>query len=187
LRDRTDIHFVIAGSNGRSPAFHRSLAGRLARLSGLVPDVETVLRRRVAAEGLAGTVELVGHLEDPGPLIRSSDVLVFPSHHDGPGRSVIEAAIEGVPSVVALRHRVPDVVADGQNALIVPPHDPMALAAAIARLADEPALRVRLGAAAQAGAAARSDPVAVARRMVEIYREVLLNRETGSGRRPRPS
>jgi glycosyltransferase involved in cell wall biosynthesis len=187
LRHRTDIRFVIAGANGRSPAFHRSLNGRLAQVSGLVPDVETALRQRVAAGGLAATVELVGQLEDPGPLIRASDILVFPSHHDGPGRSVIEAAIEGVPSVVALRHRVEDVVVDGKSGLIVSPRDPAALAGAIVRLADDPALRSRLGAAAQAGAARRSDPTVVADRVVEIYREVMVSPGTGSGRRPRRS
>jgi glycosyltransferase involved in cell wall biosynthesis len=186
LRERTDIRFVIAGANGRSPAFYRSLPGRLAQVTGLVPDVESALRHRVASGGLAATVELVGHLEDPGSLIRASDILIFPSHHDGPGRSVIEAAIEGVPSVVALRHRVEDVVVDGESGLIVPPHDPPALAAAIARLADDPALRSRLGAAAQAGAARRSDPMVVAGRVVD-YREVMLSRGTGSGRRPRRS
>ncbi len=184
LGGRTDIEFVIAGANGRSPAFHRSPSGRLAQLSGLVPDVESDLRRRIAASGLEGTVRLVGHLEDPGPLIRSSDILVFPSHHDGPGRSVIEAAIEGVPSIVALRHRVEDVVVDGESGLIVPPRDPAALAAAIERLADDPALRSRLGAAARAGAATRSDPTVVAREVVAIYGDVLVSRGTGSCHRP---
>ncbi len=137
--------------------------------------------------GLRETVELVGYLEDAGPLLRSSDILVFPSHHDGPGRSVIEAAIEGVPSVVALRHRVEDVVADGDSGLIVPPRDPEALAAAIVRLADDPGLRSRLGAAAQRGAATRSDPFVVAARVVAIYREVMVSRGTGSAHRPTPS
>jgi glycosyltransferase involved in cell wall biosynthesis len=187
LRPRTDIRFLIAGANGRSRAFHRSRYGRLARVTGLIPDVETALRRRVTASGLDGTVELLGHVGDAASLLRSSDVLVFPSHHDGPGRSVIEAAIEGVPSVVALRHRFDDVVVDGETGLIVPPRDPGALAAAIARLADDPALRARLGAAARTHAAMASDPALGARRVVVIYREVMLSRETGSGRPPRRS
>ena len=180
LRGRTDIRFVIAGANGRSPAFHRSPSGRLAQVTGLIPDVESALQRRLASSRLEATVELVGQVEDPGPLIRSTDLLVFPSHHDGPGRSVIEAAIEGVPAVVALRHRVDDVVADGQTGLVVPPRDPAALAAAILCLADDPSLRSRLGAAARARAAERSDPAVVARRVVEIYRR-------RGDRRPRPT
>lgn len=49
LRDHPTIRFTIAGSNGRSAAFHASLAGRAARLSGLIPDVETALRSRIVA------------------------------------------------------------------------------------------------------------------------------------------
>jgi glycosyltransferase involved in cell wall biosynthesis len=173
LRDHPDIRFVVAGANGRSPAFHRSVRGRLAHVTGLIPDVESALRRRVVDAGLGGSVELVGRVVDPIDLVGSSDILVFPSHHDGPGRSVLEAATEGVPSIVALTHRVDDVVADEHTGLIVPPRDPVALAAAIARLAADPALRARLGAAARAKVAAQSDPQIVARRVVEIYREVV--------------
>ena len=39
---------------------------------------------------------------------------------------------------------VPEVVSDGENGLLVPPGDPAALAAAIARLFDDEALRQRL-------------------------------------------
>ena len=187
LRHRPDIRFLIAGANGRSRAFHRSGPGRLAHLTGLIPDVESALRRRVTAGGLEGTVELLGHVADAATLLRTSDILVFPSHHDGPGRSVIEAAIEGVPSVVALRHRFEDVVVDGQTGLVVPARDPAALAEAIARLADDPELRARLGAAARTHAATAFDPTAGARRVVDIYREVMLSRGTGSGHPPTPS
>ncbi|MEA2519306.1 MAG: hypothetical protein QOF49_1386, partial [Chloroflexota bacterium] len=136
LRAHPGVRFTIAGTNGRSAAFHRSLAGRLAQLSGLIPDVETALRRHVARTGLGASIELVGHVAEPAELLRASDILVFPSHHDGPGRSVLEAAVEGVPAVVALEHRIEDVVVDGVTGLIVPPRDPAALAAAIARLVD---------------------------------------------------
>ena len=187
LRARPDIQFVIAGANGRSPAFHRSLSGRLAHVTGLIPDVEAALRRRVLASDLGATVELVGHVPAAGAVIRGSDILVFPSHHDGPGRSVIEAASEGIPSVVALAHRVEDVVVDGETGIIVPPRDPAALAAAIVRLADDPELRTRLGANARGAVSARSDPTLVADRVVAIYRDVTLNRGTASAPRPTPS
>ncbi len=187
LRDRPDIQFVIAGANGRSPAFHRSLSGRLAQVTGLIPDVEAALRRLVLASDLGSTVELVGHVPTAGAVIRGSDIVVFPSHHDGPGRSVIEAASEGVPSVVALSHRVEDVVVDGETGIIVPPRDPAALADAIVRLADDPELRTRLGASARSAVAARSDPTLVADRVVAIYREVSINRGTASAPRPTPS
>ncbi len=173
LRDRPDIQFTIAGSNGRSPAFHRSWAGRAAHLSGLIPDVETALRRRVRDADLGHRVDLLGQVKNPTALLRATDILVFPSHHDGPGRSVTEAAFEGVPSIVALEHRIEDVVIDGVTGLVVPPYCPTAVAAAIVRLADDAPLRARLGAAARLAAMERSDPAVVARRIVTIYREIL--------------
>jgi glycosyltransferase involved in cell wall biosynthesis len=184
LRDHPGIRFTIAGTNGRSAAFHTSLAGRLAQVSGLIPDVETALRRHVAQAGLGDTIELVGHVADPAALLRASDVLVFPSHHDGPGRSVLEAAVEGLPAVVALEHRVEDVVVDGVTGVIVAPRDSAALAGAIARLAGDPALRTALGDAARLAATRDSDPALVAARVVAIYRDVLTCRagaEVGYG------
>ncbi len=78
-------------------------------------------------------------------MLAETDILVFPSHLDGPGRSVFEAGARGIPAVVALRHRIEDVVVDGETGLIVPERDPPALAEAIVRLADDAALRRRLG------------------------------------------
>jgi glycosyltransferase involved in cell wall biosynthesis len=176
LRGHPGIRFTIAGTNGRSATFHTSLPGRLAQLSGLIPDVESALRRHVAKAGLGESIELVGYVEEPAALLRASDILVFPGHSDGPGRSVLEAAVEGVPAVVALEHRVEDVVVDGVTGLIVPPRDPGALAAAIARLADDPALRTALGDAARLAATRHSDPRFVADRIVAIYRDVLARR-----------
>jgi glycosyltransferase involved in cell wall biosynthesis len=89
-------------------------------------------------------------------------------------------------SSASLLHLIAHLPRDASG-LIVPPRDPAALAGAIVRLADDPALRSRLGAAARAGAARRSDPTVVADRVVEIYREVMVSRGTGSGRRPRRS
>jgi glycosyltransferase involved in cell wall biosynthesis len=44
---------------------------------------------------------------------------------------------------------IPSILADGSEALLVPPGDPLAFAAAISRLLDDPQERARLGAAAQ--------------------------------------
>ena len=105
-----------------------------------------------------------------------SDILAFPSHLNGPGRAVFEAGIHGIPSIVALKDRVEDVVEDGVTGIIVPPRDPRRLADAIVRLADDPALRRRLGSAARARYAAQFEPAAVARQTLEVYRELTSGR-----------
>ncbi len=74
---------------------------------------------------------------------------------------VWQAMAAGRPVVTADTPGVREVLSDGVDALLVPPADPAALAAALARLAADPALRARLGAAAHAdlsGAAARPPP-----------------------------
>jgi glycosyltransferase involved in cell wall biosynthesis len=57
---------------------------------------------------------------------------------------------------------VREVLRDGHDALLVPPADPAALAAALIRLADDPALRARRGSAARATFVARGAPRAAA-------------------------
>jgi glycosyltransferase involved in cell wall biosynthesis len=74
---------------------------------------------------------------------------------------------------VALKDWVEDVVEDGVTGLIVPPRDPRRLADAIVRLVDDPALRRRLGSAARSRYAAQFEPAAAARRMLEVYRDLI--------------
>jgi glycosyltransferase involved in cell wall biosynthesis len=172
LRDRRDILFLIAGANSRPDTFHRSAAGRLAHLFGFAPDVEGAVRAWVERHQLEDTVHLLGRVEGVEQVLRRTDVLAFPSHLNGPGRAVFEAGMHGVPSIVALKDRVEDVVQDGVTGLIVPPRDPGRLADAVRRLADDPALRHRLGSAARTRYAAQFGAAAAADRMLEVYRRL---------------
>ena len=65
----------------------------------------------------------------------------------------MEAFSVGTPVVATAVGGVPEVVVDDENGLLVPPADPAALAAAIRRLAGDPALRARLSRGAEATAA----------------------------------
>ena len=63
-----------------------------------------------------------------------------------------------------------EVIHDGETGLIVPPRDASALAAAIARLLDDPALAGRLGAAARGLAVVRCGGTLMLDRMEAIFR-----------------
>jgi glycosyltransferase involved in cell wall biosynthesis len=171
LRDRRDIVFHIAGANSRPEAFHRSLRGRVLHLFGFAPDVESRIRRWIAEHRLGETMRLLGRVR-PAEVLDDTDVLVFPSHLDGPGRSVYEAGVRGIPAVVSLRHRVEDIVVHEETGLIVPERDPAALAQAIARLADDRDLRRRLGENARQRYRRQFDPAAGAGRMLSLYRRL---------------
>jgi glycosyltransferase involved in cell wall biosynthesis len=109
---------------------------------------------------------------EKGPYAET-DVLAFPSHLDALGRSVFEAGMRGIPSVVALKTRIEDIVRDGETGLVVPPRDPAALAAAIGRLAGDAGLRRRLGEAARSRYLKQFDPARAAAEVLSVYETVL--------------
>jgi len=73
------------------------------------------------------------------------DIFVYPSWHEGFGRSIMEAlAME--KAVVATRiGGIPDLVKDGENGFLVEPHNPTALADKIRELIDSKNLREKFG------------------------------------------
>lgn len=109
-------------------------------------------RQEAAQAGLAGQVEMPGwvDLAQAQALLAQATIFVLPSHVENLPVSVLEAASHGLPIIATPVGAVPDFFRDGENALLVPPADAPALAAALRRLLQDPALRARLGAAARA-------------------------------------
>jgi glycosyltransferase involved in cell wall biosynthesis len=78
------------------------------------------------------------------------------SLYEGLGRSVLETMLSGVPLVATAVDGVQEAVLSGERGgLLVPPSNPEALAAAAARLIDDPDLAVRLAKAGQSWAKER--------------------------------
>lgn len=148
-----------------------------ARCAIVGPDhgIAGRLRERIDALGLAGVVRVTGPI--PGPVVRiynACDVFVFPSRTNIEclGLSAIQAMACGRAVVATRIGGVPEVVHDGETGLLVPPGDPVALAAVLTALCADPALRHRLGTAARADALARFDRRQFAARVAAIYDEV---------------
>jgi glycosyltransferase involved in cell wall biosynthesis len=128
LKARPDLHFVFVGDGAERPAVE-AVRGRLKDPSRLL---------------------IAGHRDDPFLLMTAMDVYVQPSLNEGMGKTLVMAQAMGLPVVASRVCGIPDVVREGETALLVPPDDPTALAAAMGSLfADEP-LRERLGAAGRA-------------------------------------
>jgi glycosyltransferase involved in cell wall biosynthesis len=77
----------------------------------------------------------------------------------------------GLPVVTTGISGIPELVEDGSNGLLVPPDDADAVAAALLRLHDDPALAARIGAAGRETVARRFDGETLARQLAEIFRD----------------
>ena len=125
---------------------------RLPRVSAVVAGEgpqRDALERRARAEGIAERFLLPGWTNDVGRLLRGFDVFVLASRFEGLPLTLLEAMEAGLPIVATGVGGVGEAVADGETALVVPPEDPIALAAAIEALLADRELARRLGAAAR--------------------------------------
>lgn len=148
------------------------VGGRIYATAGSEVDPEAL--RRLAAElGMGERVGFTGFVDDPAAAMRALDVVVHASTQPEPfGLVIAEAMACGRPVVVSAAGGAGEIVREGADALGVPPGDADALAAAIRRLAEDAALRARLGAAGRARAERDFDRARLAREMVPIYRSL---------------
>jgi glycosyltransferase involved in cell wall biosynthesis len=125
----TSLELTLAG-DGPERRHLEALAERLQ------PD------QRVTFTGVVGQDEAL-------ELYRDADLFCLPSLSEGMPAVLIEAMACGLPVVTTRIDAIPELVSDGANGLLVEPGNADALAAALTRLAGDPGLRARLGAAAR--------------------------------------
>ncbi|MFN3649701.1 MAG: glycosyltransferase family 4 protein [Armatimonadota bacterium] len=97
--------------------------------------------------GLQERVRFLGFRADVPDLLGAADFFVLPSLSEGLPLSVLEAMSHRVPVVATRVGGIPEVMEHGRHGLLVPVNQPEALAAALRRLCESPALREELGAA----------------------------------------
>ena len=140
-------------------------------------DLRNELRSLIEATG--APVRLAGNLdrEAMADALAAADVVAIPSvvdragNVDGLPNTLLEAFAAGRAVVASRVAGIPDVVQHDVTGLLVPPKDPLALAAALERLRREPATRERLARAARETAVRRFTWDEAARRFEEGYAE----------------
>ena len=177
-----------------------ALVGRMLRSKGVLDAVAAI--RTLRAEGLAidlvlagasdpdsrdslGDAELralarepgitwLGHVGDVREVWRRAAIAVLPSSYgEGVPKALLEAASCGRPIVASDIPGCREVLVPGETGLLVPAHDVPALAKAIAALAGDAELRVRLGAAGRARVVAEFGEGAVAEQTLALIRSVI--------------
>lgn len=111
-----------------------------------------VLEARIAELGLGEHARLLGAID--GDAVRDrllgAHIFALASFHEPLGVAYMEAMSCGVPTIGTDAGGVPELIENGVSGVLVPPKDPHALAAAIARVADTPALAMALSQAGRA-------------------------------------
>jgi glycosyltransferase involved in cell wall biosynthesis len=123
------------------------------RIYGSGPE-RARLERMIAGYGLGEQVSLEGRTRKLGAAMAAGSLFVLSSRFEGFGMVLVEAMGKGLPVVSFDCPRGPsDIVADGEDGVLVPPEDVAALSRTVIALIDDPQRRRALAAAARVKAA----------------------------------
>ncbi len=141
-------------------------------------ELRASLEEKLRENHLGGRVVLAGYRTREVVLsaLKASDIFVMPSRQEGTPIALLEAAAMGVPILASACGGIPEMVSDGEQAILVPPGNPPMLAQGLLRLAKDPALRARLGQNAKAHVQQKFSIQAQVLATLEMYQKALANR-----------
>jgi glycosyltransferase involved in cell wall biosynthesis len=159
--------------------FHYRIVGGGPEAAGLQALIDEL--------GLRERVTLAGPLEQPELLAeyRAADIFLVPSiigrrgSRDGLPNVLLEAMACGIPAIGSKVAAIPEAIDDGRTGLLVPPADPGALAAAIARLAGDAELRRRFAVEGRALVQTKYSREVCMNRLAEILKRAIGGKTPG--------
>jgi glycosyltransferase involved in cell wall biosynthesis len=138
--------------------------------------------RFIEVSGLGDSVTVAGPRNDVPDCLRSSDIFIFPSRREGMPNALLEAAASGLACVASRIGGSVDIIRDGESGYLFDTEDEIGMARTVTRLLQDPAETLRLGQAARDVILNDFSLQAVARRYLDLYRELLQAPRSG-GRR----
>jgi glycosyltransferase involved in cell wall biosynthesis len=144
-------------------------------LAGTGPE-ETNLKALCNRLGLDGRVRFLGWRNDVTALMRTADLFVCPSRHEGLGSIVMESWAHQCPIVATDSQGPGEAITDGVSGLITPVDDARALAMAINRVLDNDDLKQELIAGGTRVYAEGYCRAHIVEEYVKLYRHIMANR-----------
>jgi glycosyltransferase involved in cell wall biosynthesis len=135
-------------------------------------ELRATLERQIKERRLEKHVFLLGFRPDVLSVHKGFDLFVMSSVTEGLGTSLLDAMACGKPIVATAAGGMPEVVADGETGLLVPPRDDQALAAAIVTLLNDRPRRIAMGAAGDRRVRERFSAERMVQDTLDLYRRV---------------
>lgn len=145
----------VSGQRGKGQDIAVDALGRLAALGipaslelvGPIdsPDFAAELRRQAEALGVGEQLDVAGWVEDAGHEMAVADIVLCCSRAEALPLTVMEALVRETPVVATDVGGVRELVEDGETGFLVQSENPEAVAAAVARLVEDPAAAGEMG------------------------------------------
>lgn len=160
---------------------HVLLVQAVARLRTLLPGVsvrliivghgpeKAAIEQAAQACGLTAQIYFAGYSADVLPFYAAADLAVLASRSEGSPNALLEAMAAHVPVVATSVGGIPEIVSQGDTALLVPPGNVTALAAALAQALRDPGQSRAMAERAHAEILAHYTPEQRAARIFKIY------------------
>ena len=132
-------------------------AARFTLVGWIDDNPDAIAQHELDAWVASGTVDYAGRLQDVRPAIAACSVYVLPSYREGTPRTNLEAMAMGRAIITTDAPGCRETVVDGDNGFLVPVKAVDALAGAMLRFVEDPALAARMGARSRAVAEDRYD------------------------------
>lgn len=134
--------------------------------------------------GIQDSVCFMGVRSDIPEMVSSMDILAMPSLYEALPMALLEAMAAGLAVVASGVGTIPSVIQEGVNGMIVSPGDAHGLAGALCELLKNKELRSELGRRARETVETRFSSASMAKRYLEVYKEVTPAKEPQFRRSP---
>ncbi len=148
LQKRGDLHFIIAGGG---------------------PGHDYVMKL-VQKLDLTSKVTLLGYREDIPEILASLDINILPSTaHEGIPQIILQAQAMNCPVIGTRIGGIPDIIINNETGLLVPVHNPEAIASAVLQLLNHPDEAKKMVEKASLIAREKHSLMAMGEKLEEIY------------------
>jgi len=160
-----ELSRAFATAAGRSPNIHLLIVG--PDEEGFESEFSALARR------FPGQVHRAGFADRPETYMSASDVFCLPSHREGFGSALIEAAAVGLPAIASRIYGVTDAVEDGVTGILHNVTSDREIADAMLLLAGQGEIRRKMGAAARTRVKEKFPEARLTKAFADFYREIL--------------